>query len=278
MNKKSVIYILISVILAIAYFLNKNPNVFKAENNDNKILVETKKSDNKSSNSAISGEEMLPTSTTGVVVFHDNYSLSYNEKYEQAEWVFYELKNRNVSNNNFQRPYFIFDPKIKTQSADYRNYKNSRYDRGHLCPAGDMKFSKEAFDETFYTSNISPQKNDFNGGVWNRLEQKTRYWSQKYNDIYVVTGGILTEGLETIGKEKVAVPKYFYKILMDETDGEFKMIAFLVPHESSKKPLYDFVVSVDEIEKLTGIDFFPALPDTIENELEQRSDYKSWSF
>lgn len=278
MNKKSVIYILISVILAIAYFLNKNPNVFKAENNDNKILVETKKSDNKSSNSAISGEEMLPTSTTGVVVFHDNYSLSYNEKYEQAEWVFYELKNRNVSNNNFQRPYFIFDPKVKTQSADYRNYKNSGYDRGHLCPAGDMKFSKEAFDETFYTSNISPQKNDFNGGVWNRLEQKTRYWSQKYNDIYVVTGGILTEGLETIGKEKVAVPKYFYKILMDETDGEFKMIAFLVPHESSKKPLYEFVVSVDEIEKLTGIDFFPALPDTIENELEQRSDYKSWSF
>ena len=278
MNKKSIIYILIAVILAIAYFLNKNPNVFKAENNDNEILVETKKSDNKSDNSAISGEEMLPTSTTGAVVFHDNYSLSYNEKYEQAEWVFYELKNRNVSNNNFQRPYFIFDPKVKTQSADYRNYKNSGYDRGHLCPAGDMKFSKEAFDETFYTSNISPQKNDFNGGVWNRLEQKRRYWSQKYNDIYVVTGGILTEGLETIGKEKVAVPKYFYKILMDETDGEFKMIAFLVPHESSKKPLYEFVVSVDEIEKLTGIDFFPALPDTIENELEQRSDYKSWSF
>ncbi|MFC6097063.1 DNA/RNA non-specific endonuclease [Flavobacterium qiangtangense] len=278
MNKKSIIYILIAVILAIAYFLNKNPNVFKAENNDNKILVETKKSENKSGNSAISGEEMLPTSTTGAVVFHDNYSLSYNEKYEQAEWVFYELKNRNVSNNNFQRPYFIFDPKVKTQSADYRNYKNSGYDRGHLCPAGDMKFSKEAFDETFYTSNISPQKNDFNGGVWNRLEQKTRYWSQKYNDIYVVTGGILTEGLETIGREKVAVPKYFYKILMDETDGEFKMIAFLVPHESSKKPLYEFVVSVDEIEKLTGIDFFPGLPDTIENELEQRSDYKSWSF
>ena len=95
-----------------------------------------------------------------------------------------------------------------------------------------IDFISVHFDETFYTSNISPQRNDFNGGVWNRLEQKTRYWSQKYNDIFVVTGGILTKDLETIGREKVAVPKYFYKILMDETDGEFKIIAFLVPHES----------------------------------------------
>jgi len=278
MSKKSIIYIVVSVILAIAYFLNKNSSVKNYQKDNGEIFVGSKQSGNKADSPSIFSKEMIPTSTTDAIIYHDNYILSYNEKYEQAEWVFYEFKNRDNSSNNFQRPYFISDPKVKTKSADFRNYKNSGYDKGHLCPAGDMKFSKEAFDETFYTSNISPQRKDFNAGVWNRLEQKTRYWSQKYDDIYVVTGGILAEGLATIGTEEVAVPEYFYKVLMDESDGEFKMIAFLVPHENSKRPLYEFVVSVDEIEKLTGIDFFPALPDTIENELEQRSDYKSWSF
>jgi len=266
-----------AIILTIAFFLLRNKSVMGENLNQTAAANESyKKEDARADKKDVL--EMHPTSTTGAVVYHANYALSYHEKYEQAEWVFYELKANNVSNTNFQRPFFIYDPKVKTQSADYKNYKNSGYDRGHLCPAGDMKFSKEAFDDTFYTSNISPQKSDFNNGVWNRLEQKTRYWSQKYDDIYVVTGGILTDDLETIGREKVAVPKYFYKVLLDETDGDYKMIAFLVPHENSKKPLYEFVVSVDEIERLTGIDFFPALPDKIENELEKRNDYKAWSF
>ena len=222
--------------------------------------------------------DFLPTSTTNAIVVHDNYTLSYNEKYEQAEWVGYELKKNNSSNQNFERPFFIEDNKVKTGSASWKNYKKSGYDKGHLCAAGDMKFSKEAFNETFLTSNISPQKHDFNEGIWNTLEQKVRYWSSKYDGIYVVTGGVLTDGLETIGNEKVAVPKFFYKVLLDNSRGEYKMIAFLVPAVDSDKPLYEFVVAVDEIEKLTGIDFYPKLDDSIENKLEKSSDYKDWSF
>ena len=278
MNKKSISCLIGAIVLVVVYYLNKNKSFSRVESTQTKVIVENRNDHSNKANLPIENWNMIPTSTTGVIVYHDNFALSYNESYEQAEWVFYELKEENVNKGNFKRPYFISDPKVKTKSADYRNYKNSGYDRGHLCPAGDMNFSKEAFDDTFYTSNISPQKNDFNSGVWNRLEQKTRYWSQKYNDIYVVTGGILSDDLKTIGSEKVSVPKYFYKILMDETDGEYNMIAFLVPHENSKRPLYEFVVSVDEIEKMTGIDFFPALSDTIEKELEKRSDYKSWSF
>ena len=278
MNKKSISCLIGAIVLVVVYYLNKNKSFSRVESTQTKVIVENRNDHSNKANLPIENWNMIPTSTTGVIVYHDNFALSYNESYEQAEWVFYELKEENVNKGNFKRPYFISDPKVKTKSADYRNYKNSGYDRGHLCPAGDMNFSKEAFDDTFYTSNISPQKNDFNSGVWNRLEQKTRYWSQKYNDIYVVTGGILSDDLKTIGSEKVSVPKYFYKILMDETDGEYNMIAFLVPHENSKRPLYEFVVSVDEIEKMTGIDFFPILPDAIENELEKSSDYKSWSF
>ncbi len=220
----------------------------------------------------------LPTSTTGDVIEHDFYTLSYSEEHEQAEWVAYELKKDQLSHTNHERPYFIDDPEAETGSASWRNYKRSGYDKGHLCPAGDRRFSVGAFNETFYTSNISQQLNDFNAGVWNRLEQKTRYWASKYDGVYVVTGGVLTEGLETIGNENVSVPKYFYKILLDRSRGEYKVIAFLVPHEDSEKPINKFVVSIDEIEKMTGINFFPKLPDAIEDKLEKSSDYKGWSF
>lgn len=222
--------------------------------------------------------DYLPTSTTNQIVKHDYFTLSYNEKYEQAEWVAYELKQSYVQRSNYERPYFIVDPKVKTGSADWRNYKKSGYDKGHLCPAGDMAFEITAYNDTFFTSNISPQKHDFNGGIWNRLEQKARYWATKYDGVYVITGGVLQSKLKTIGKEKVLVPNYFYKILLDNSNGNYKMIAFLVPNEKSDKPLYTFAVSVDCIEKMTGIDFFPKLDDKTENRMEKNSDYKAWSF
>ncbi len=222
--------------------------------------------------------DYLPTSTTNQIIKHNYFTLSYNEKYEQAEWVAYELKKAYVKNSNFERPYFIEDPKVKTGSADWRNYKKSGYDKGHLCPAGDMEFAINAYNDTFFTSNISPQIRDFNGGVWNRLEQKVRYWATKYDGVYVITAGVLQPNLKTIGKEQVLVPNYFYKILLDNSNGQYKMIAFLVPNAKSDKPLYEFVVSVDSIEKMTGIDFFPKLDDKTENRLEKNSDYKAWSF
>lgn len=219
----------------------------------------------------------LPTSTTHQVIVHDHYTLSYNEQYEQAEWVAYVLK-KGGKDNSYKRPFFIEDPKVKTHSADWKNYKNSGFDKGHLCPAGDMKFSKKAFEDTFYTSNISPQRHEFNEGVWNRLEQKIRYWSDKYGTVYVVTGGVLTANLKTIGTEKVAVPEFFYKVLLAKSNGSYRVIAFIVPNQKSDRPLYEFVVSTDDVEKRTGIDFFPQLDDKVENALEKNSDYKEWSF
>ena len=217
------------------------------------------KSSNSGKNDSLKGEtalykddnvefDYLPASTTNQIVKHDYYTLSYNEKFEQAEWVAYELKKSYIKNNDFKRPYFNEDPKVTTGSADWRNYKQSGYDKGHLCPAGDMEFSKEAYNDTFYTSNISPQKKEFNAGIWNRLEQKTRYWAGKYNDIYVVTGGILKDSNKKIGTEKVSVPKYFYKIIVAKSGNEHKAIAFLVPNEKSDQSIYDFVVPIETLE------------------------------
>lgn len=220
----------------------------------------------------------LPTSTTNQVIHHENYSLSYSEPHEQAEWVAYELKASHIQYKNHKRPYFEIDPAVKTGAAHWRNYKNSGYDRGHLCPAGDRRFSKEAHDETFLTSNISPQEHEFNAGVWNRLEQKVRYWAKRNDGVFVVTGGVLQDGLESIGEEGVSVPKQFYKIILDDSGGEIKMLAFLLDHKDSNESLYKFVVPVDSIEAITGIDFFPELDDAIENKLEASSSFKNWKF
>ena len=221
----------------------------------------------------------LPTSTTKQIVKHKYCTLSYNENKEQPEWVAYILKPKHIKYIDRKRPFFIRDNKVTTKSADYHNYKNSGYDKGHLCPAGDRRFSIEAFNETFLTSNISPQNHQFNAGIWNRLEQKTRYWAKKYGTIYVITGGVLTDKkLKTIGREKVAVPKRFYKILLRKNGNKIKAIAFLMPNKDSKKALYKFTTTIDNIEKITGIDFFPALPDAIENKIEAENNYKQWSF
>jgi len=115
-------------------------------------------------------------------------------------------------------------------------------------------------------------------GVWNRLEQKVRYWAKKNDGVFVITGGVLENNLKTIGSEAVAVPNQFYKVILDKTNGKIKMLAFLMPHKESNLPLYKFVVSVDKVEALTGIDFFKELDDTIEEQLESSSSYKNWSF
>lgn len=222
--------------------------------------------------------DFLPTSTTNQIVKHPYYTLSYSEPHEQAEWVAYELKKEHLSRTNRKRPLFQLDKKVKTKSAHWGAYKKSGYTKGHLLPAGDRKFSHKAYTNTFLMSNVSPQEYNFNAGIWNRLEQKVRYWAGKERHLYVITGGVLEDNLKTIGRDKVAVPKYFYKVLLDNSEPEIKAIAFLVPHKDSNKPLYDFVVSIDKIEALTGIDFFPALPDDLENKLEESTNYKKWSF
>lgn len=223
-------------------------------------------------------EFLWPTSTTDEVVQHSFYALSYHEAYEQAEWVIYVLEKSHLTQDDRKRPLFIEDPWVATKSADWKNYRGSGYDRGHLCPAGDRRFSEFAYNETFYTSNISPQERDFNAGIWNRLEQKTRYWAKKWGPLTVVTAGVLEEGLPTIGEEEVAVPKFYYKIIARGQGKNLKLIAFLFPHKEVDGDLEQFVVSVDEVETLTGIDFFQGLPDDHEEALERSKSVKGWKF
>lgn len=227
--------------------------------------------------SASSAQGLLPTSTTGQIVKHNYYTLSYCEKDEQAEWVYYELTSEMLKGRQPRTDDYRPDEKVPSVSAQLEDYSQSGYDRGHLCPAGDMKLNLTSMSESFYLSNISPQEKYFNAGIWNTLEDRVRKWALNYGRIYVVTGGILTSNKGKIGSNGVSIPKYFYKVIYDPR-GQGKMIAFLIPNENSENALQNYVVTVDSLESLTGIDFFSELPDSIENHLESSINLSLWSF
>jgi len=213
-----------------------------------------------------------------VVVKHLGYTLSYNEKYEQANWVAYELTanetDKIVGRSNDFRP----DTEVRTGSADNADYINSGYDRGHLAPAADMGWSAQAMQESFFYSNMSPQTPSFNRGIWKRLEEQVRQWAADNHAIYVVTGPVLKPNLPTIGHDKVAVPNHYYKVILDYTQPELKGIGFIMPNTSSTLSISNYAVSIDSVETVTGINFFPALPNELERNLEKSLCLECWSW
>jgi len=223
----------------------------------------------------------LPTSTTNQIVKHKYYTMSYSEEHEQPEWVAYEISRDLLQRKGVGRTDdFRVDPKVKSKSATKGDYRGSGYDRGHLVPAGDMRFSEEAMSETFYMSNMSPQKRKFNGGIWRELEETTRDWAKKYKHLYIVSGPVLTRRkIDKVGYNEVSVPSAYYKVLLDVTEPELKGIGFIMENEVSNEPLANYAVTIDEVESLTGIDFFPELlsPEK-EKELEENIDIGRWKF
>jgi len=219
--------------------------------------------------------DYLPVPSDNLVK-HSYYSLSYNEKFEQANWVYYTLTDRMVNDGGEERSNkFKVDQMVSSGSAKSSDYTKSGYDRGHLCPAADMGFSPTSMEESFLMSNISPQAPDFNRGIWKELETEVRKWAKQEHKIYVVAGPVFKDNKGAIGADQVLVPGYFFKIIYEETD-EPKIIAFVFPNRKSDRPLTDFAVPVDEAEKLTGFDFFSQLPNELENKLENHVDFSEW--
>lgn len=214
-----------------------------------------------------------------IVVTHTGYTLSYCEEYEVPYWVAYTLTREKVATQSASRKdNFREDPSISTGSATLQDYKKSGYDRGHMAPAADFRWSEDAMNDTFYLSNMCPQIHAFNAGIWSDLESAVRSIAYEDEEIYVVTGPVLTDGpYETIGENNVAVPKYYYKVILDYTEPVIKAIGFILPAEKSSEPLSYFAVTVDRVEEITGIDFFPALPDDIEDVVEAECDPSLWA-
>ena len=221
--------------------------------------------------------ELPKFSADDTIIRHYSYSLSFNQKYHQANWVAYLLtpslinqSNRVKRSNNFKA-----DPLIPGTDLTVDYYK-SGYDRGHFVPAADMAFSETAMKESFYYSNMSPQVASFNRGVWKKLETQVRNWTIEYDSLFVVTGPIFSDSMQVIGPHRVAVPKAYYKVLLKLKDGKFQGIGFVLKNESSKLPLQSFVLTIDEVETITGIDFFPLLEDSLEENIESEVCFDCW--
>jgi len=216
--------------------------------------------------------------SNGGIVEHLAYSLDYNEDYEQADWVFYELTKEEVLNKNVPRKdKFIKDPTPTVTSALPTDYYKSGYDRGHLCPAADNRWSQEAMEESFYMSNMSPQDPDLNRKIWAELEEEVRKWAVENEKVFVVTGPILADGVKKkIGQSNVAVPNYFYKVVADLTGDEIKGVGFIFSNGENNGELKYYACSIDMVEERTKIDFFPNLDDYIEKQIETDVNYEDW--
>ena len=212
------------------------------------------------------------------IVNREGYALGFSRKYRQPLWVVYRITKEEAESQKVSRKIadFYEDAEV-VGAATLADYRRSGYDRGHLAPAGDMKFSANAMRESFSLANMSPQKNSFNGGVWHRLEQAVRNFAGREDSLFVVTGPVFIDEEEPkyIGANKVRVPEFYYKVIYDETPPQ-KMIGFIMANKGSKKPLSFFAVTVDEVEEATGLDFFSALPVETQTNLESRIDIKSW--
>jgi len=223
----------------------------------------------------------LPLSDGDDVYYRNGFALSYNEDVEQAEWVAYELTVEHLNARKHPRTdYFSADEEIKTGSATFEDYRNSGYSKGHLVPAADRAYSPETMEETFLMSNISPQAFAFNGGIWRELEEQVRDWARSHQRLYILTGPIFSDDRpKRVGRNGVAVPDAFYKIVLDFYASEVQLIAFEIPNAKSTLPLRDYVVTVDQIEEKTGVDFFPELfTDKLEDLVEGNISLEEWPF
>lgn len=209
-------------------------------------------------------------------VVHHAFSLGYNEKYEQAAWVAYVLSEAETNARYERSNDFEEDPMVSTGSATDNDYARSGYDRGHLAPAADMSFSELTMQESFYYSNMSPQEPSFNRGIWKKLEELMRSWAVEYDSIYVVTGPVFNSGMTTIGANKVAIPSAYYKVVVKRFGSKAEGIGFILPNQSSTEQLQSFVVSIDEVERKTGLDFFSNWNDRVENNMESNTCIDCW--
>lgn len=218
-----------------------------------------------------------PKGTPEQILKRTGYVASYNKTTLLSNWVAWHLTaERTEGSAKRSGVDFAEDTEVPEPRATDWDYYNSGYDRGHMCPAADNKWSKKAMEESFLFTNMCPQNGNLNRGDWNEMEMACRKWAKKYGDLYIVCGPILYKGKhKTIGKNKVVVPEAFFKVVLRTGDNP-QAIGFIYKNTSGNRPKDSYVNTVDEVERITGIDFFPSLPDNVEKNVEATADIANW--
>ena len=218
----------------------------------------------------------LPAHIPSQLLYRNAYSLSYNKETLCPNWVAWHLIAQHVDGDIPRSNDYREDFDVPAPRATNEDYKGSGWSRGHMCPAGDNKWDATAMSESFLLSNMCPQDASLNSGVWNKIELDCRQWAKKYGDLYIVCGPLfLNKEHESIGDNKVVVPEAFFKVILC-LQGSPKGIGFIVRNNEGKKKRDSFVNTIDDVERVTGMDFFPSLPDSIESVVEGHANLKLW--
>ena len=205
----------------------------------------------------------------GITLVRTGFTVYYNNDYKTPYWVAWELTSSETTGDESRKNKFSPDPDLPEPRAEHSDYTNSGYDRGHIAPAADMKWSEQAMAESFYMSNICPQNRKLNRDDWNDLEELCRDWAKKYGKIYIAGGPIYDSASpERIGTHRVAVPDRFFKAVLITAVQPPIALGFLFDNAAHHQALSKYQVSVDDVETATGFDFFSALPDDIEDKIE----------
>lgn len=205
------------------------------------------------------------------------YTAAYDKATRLPVWVAWHLTADHTSGANKRNGMkFAEDEDVPVPRATDSDYYNSGYDRGHMCPSADCKWSAEAQRESFMFTNCCPQNHGLNVGDWNEMEQQCRRWTEEWGSLYIVSGPVLYKGRhKTIGRNKVVVPEAFFKVLLC-MEGRPKAIGFIYKNEGGNRPKSSYVNTVDQVERITGLDFFAALPDDVETAVEAQANIEEW--
>ena len=204
------------------------------------------------------------------------YIVSYNKDTKIPNWVAWHLTADHTDGSVRRMSNFYEEESVVSPRATNEDYRGCGWSRGHMCPAGDNKWDETAMYDSFSLVNVCPQDAKLNSGLWNSVEMDCRKWAKKYGDIYIVCGPVFyNQEHDMIGDNKVCVSEAFFKVILC-LQGEPKAIGFVIKNNAGTKKKDQYVNTVDEVERITGYDFFPALPDDIENEVESSASIDDW--
>ena len=211
-------------------------------------------------------------------IVHKGFELVFDENTRIPEWTAYELTAEETAGTAPRGRHYDLDPEVRGIQGDNGDYRNSGWDRGHMVPAGDMKLDDQMMRESFYFSNICPQNRNLNGGDWKALEELCRIYAQKYGKVYIVCGPIIGNNMfGRLGIHQIVIPDAFYKVLLVETNSGYEAIGFIMKNEAGHKPLSTYVKTVDEVEEITGLNFFSLLPKKVEKKVEATYNLSVWN-
>lgn len=208
------------------------------------------------------------------VLCKKGHLLAHDPEKKTPVWVIEHLTKEKAEGLVLRSNNFKPDPALeKGKRAELSDYSGSEYDRGHMAPAADMRWHRQAMAECFFLSNMVPQDKGMNRGIWKSLEENIRDWAIDRNEVYILTGPIGVKG--KIGKNKVAVPTHLYKIVYDP--HKTQAIAFIMANE--KLNIWDmrkYIVTIREIEKKTGLDFLSSLDRDEQERIETKKADGLW--